>query len=1032
MLLARGNIDEALVQLNNHQKITGNNDERLNLGIAAAHMMQQEFASAKKILDELINDGVNQPAAYLLVAELNAYAGQPDEAFQYGQRAIKEFPKNAKATSALANIKMLAGEIEESITLANEALSIDQNSTDAWIVKGKLAYLDGEFELAEEAFREAIRINPHEDRGWYGLGIIYSDIEFVRRARQYLNKAIVQNPKGPGYRGALGSLLAAANDLEQADQEFNIAINDNQNDAVSIAGQGLLHLKRGNTEQALDSFIKAQLIQPEYARAYLYAAVAYYQLGDIENARDSIAKAKQHDPNDPLPGFIASIINQDMFEAKSARGEALEAYKLLPNLRSLNQLLSDRKGTTNLASAFAFSGMEEWALSLGQESFYPYWAGSHLFLSDRYAQPYLEDSELLNGFITDPLSIGASNRFQSVYQKPGNYVTSRLNGSVGDDSDAFGSGITLNGLSNKKIPFAYFLEGNGSRNRIDIVEKGRGDFAEFTKVDEFEVDNYNFTSGFGLQPFYELNLFASAIYTAEEFEVTTLTDTLSAFITSASKSVGPDDRDIDVYDGNHYDMRFDAGMHYKISPENNLWLSIQFSESNLDSFRTVDRVISTDFFGLSVDISANSLSQSDEFQVNRYNLSIKNIISINDWITLTSGAGATLTEANDTFTAFGRGKFINPFDRGIQVQTDVFITKQDTNARLVSLEVYSLADFDILESLKLQAGLFLFHADDEFSFVDFFFDKFEDNVFPETNFSGSSTFKFDSEQDFLEWNPRIGLTYEFNPGQLLRLAFQRWSRPDNKATLLPVATSGIPLETRFNAPHGTSEQYRIQSDWRFTDFLYATIFAERLFIDNTTGIGGLSSGEAFLKPLRNKINSSTENENLLTAGPEFGKNVIESLGLNIDFALFDEFTGGITYVYRRSESNHFNLLDSSDFPEGNFDMKVADNVLGIPTHTISIGATWISPKRFTVDTNILYQSRRLFNRFDGEVVEPSWELRMRGFWESMKKGIAINAKLNWLIEGKEKVTPHFPFSTQFGRVQKAPKFNASLEFVYRY
>ena len=89
------------------------------------------------------------------------------------------------------------------------------------------------------------------------------------------------------------------------------------------------------------------------------------------------------------------------------------AVERMPYLKSLNQVANDQKGSANLGASLAFFGMEDWALELAQQSFYPYWGGSHLFMADRYQGEINKNSALFQGFLTDPMAFGASQRMSS-------------------------------------------------------------------------------------------------------------------------------------------------------------------------------------------------------------------------------------------------------------------------------------------------------------------------------------------------------------------------------------------------------------------------------------------------------------------------------------------------------------------------------------------------------------------------------------------------------------------------------------------
>lgn len=101
--------------------------------------------------------------------------------------------------------------------------------------------------------------------------------------------------------------------------------------------------------------------------------------------------------------------------------------------------------------------MEDWALELAQQSFYPYWGGSHLFMADRYPGEFNKNSALFQGFLTDPMAFGASQRHSSLLQRPG------AHGAAGItlDRDIYrmhAPALTLNGMDNTHVPVSWFVK----------------------------------------------------------------------------------------------------------------------------------------------------------------------------------------------------------------------------------------------------------------------------------------------------------------------------------------------------------------------------------------------------------------------------------------------------------------------------------------------------------------------------------------------------------------------------------------------
>jgi tetratricopeptide (TPR) repeat protein len=242
-------------------------------------------------------------------------------------------------------------------------------------------------------------------------------------ARATSSKALELNPAGAGYQGELGTLETFANRFEHAQAAFDKALAANPADYVALTGLGLLRLKRGDAAGALDAFLRAGVLEPRYARRATFTAVAYYQLGRHADAIATFREAAALDEKDPLPYLFLTQVYTDLFRAGDAVEASREALKRLPYLKSLNQVANNQQGTANFGYSLAFFGLEAWALEVAQQSYSPYLAASHLFLADRYPGQYNKNSELLQGFLTDPTAFGGSNRFSTLTPRTGSYGT---------------------------------------------------------------------------------------------------------------------------------------------------------------------------------------------------------------------------------------------------------------------------------------------------------------------------------------------------------------------------------------------------------------------------------------------------------------------------------------------------------------------------------------------------------------------------------------------------------------------------------
>lgn len=435
--------------------------------------------------------------AELLLAELRIlhgdYAGAEERLNAGGQ----QHPADERFPVLLARLALMRGDAAAAKIHAGKALAVKPNSPEALLAGGEIARFEGQAKQALRAFDAVSRENPQDARARHGVGVVESERENIAAARESLTQALQLAPDGPGYAGDLATLEIQANDFAAARSRFDEAASRHPDDYVALTGLGLLELKSGNTDAAREALLKASLIEPKYARAHIYLAVAHYQQGQVGPALFELGRAGELDPNDPLPHQMASMIHGDRSDPGKAVDEARIALKKLPNLKSLNQIANNQQGTANLGSALALLGLEGWAQSYAMQSYDPLWAGSHFFLAERLTGQYSRNSELLQGYLTDPTAIGASNRFQTLLSRPGQYADLSLRATRSDDFRSREPGIVANGTTLAPgFPVAYFFEGlrlDGTHGNVPL-----------------DASANTYTAALGLAPRHDWNVFLFA------------------------------------------------------------------------------------------------------------------------------------------------------------------------------------------------------------------------------------------------------------------------------------------------------------------------------------------------------------------------------------------------------------------------------------------------------------------------------------------------------------------------------------------
>ncbi|MBL0140554.1 MAG: FecR domain-containing protein [Betaproteobacteria bacterium] len=516
--------------------------------------MAEAYARLKRYADS----GAQRPAeADLLLADFEAYRGDMRAATEAIDRGRARNPKDERFAAALSRYALLEGESAKALAIAREAAKRAPDSLDAWLAVCESARLDGYADEAASACQRAIDLAAGDPRGWLGLGIVEEERNNLRPALDHLGKAVALDPANASAVAEDGTASTAAGALGRARASFSKALDLQPDNYVALTGLGILELRLGNREAATEALLKATLIEPRYARAYAYLAAAYYQDGRREAAADMLKRAAEVDPRDPLPYVLSSMVRIDAIDPVAAAAQGREALVRLPFLKSLDAVADNQKGVANVGNALGYMGLEAWASSAAQESYLPFWGGSHLFLADRYPGEYSRRSELMQGFITDSLAFGASNRFQALVPAPGNHATATLRYTRSDDISLTEPVLSVNGIVGDGAQFAYFLEG------IDTHIDPRNT--------AFEARAKTYTVALGAKPSYDLSFFLYANRLSADVDIGK--QDVTGLFSRIDGSVG----------------RIDVGARYSISASDAVWIKAGAGreDSNLDQSTNV-------------------------------------------------------------------------------------------------------------------------------------------------------------------------------------------------------------------------------------------------------------------------------------------------------------------------------------------------------------------------------------------------------------------------------------------------------------
>ena len=808
----------------------------------AAPFTSNDMAAAHSTVQQLAQQTDAPASAALLLSDFSVQAGDFNAAIHTLVQGAARYPADERFDVWRARLHLVRDEVPAARAALAAAHHRKPQSTELMLAEGELERLEGNATKATAAYQAAIDINPDTARAWHGLGVIQTEREDVAPARTSLTRALLLDPSGVGFLAELGTLEAFADELNAARSAFQQALMERPDDFVALTGLALVELKAGNTDAATQHLLAGTLIEPRYARAQTLLAIAYYQQGRTRDALFALSRARALDPKDPLPDLYQSVIHNDLLQPGDALVSARKALALLPYLKSLNQIANDQKGGANLGSALAAFGLEDWARSYAQDSYSPFWAGSHLFLADRYSGDFNKKSELFQGFLSDPTLFGASNRFSTLVAKPGHYGSLGVRYNTSADFTLSEPTLNLNGYANNALPFAYFVE-------VMRAQARPGQMA-------IDASATTYTVALGARPSHALGLF---VY-ANAFDA----DIVSGLAQYVKQNiVGRNER-------------IDAGAHYRFGPESQAWLKVgKGTETSRADTITSVLIETSEFTNCSC---FETHPEQRDFQW-RHTFATTDSQEWS-WGMESARMAKNYTQINEKFLHSGVGI----------IPADIVLLQEENHSD----------DLWFSSRIKAKEGLnFQFDLARQHFVIARDIDTTRYNQAP-------PRILYAEDDDRVYLAPRWGASIAMGGGATLRYAWQRWLRPASFNTLSPVATVGIPVDDSMLNPGGRLARWRMQLDWERSADRFVTAFVDHREMDNLTssleGVVNKRPDTANLNRVRQGALSNLAAPDQLEATPVFSRGTVSSVGATVNQVLTRTLAGYLGYGNSNSEN----------------------------------------------------------------------------------------------------------------------------------
>lgn len=246
------------------------------------------------------------PESYLSEAEGLFNDGKLIPAISVYQEAIAIQPNNPVVYLLLARVQIFAGQYQEALANAENALLLSTNNSMAYALRGWALTKLGDFTVAETSLQKAIEIDPNNGQAhaYYAelLGEMFQantgPFGAIDLAIEESRVATSLTPNSMEANYVRGFILEITDNREQAVQAYLAAININPNIPEFHLALGRTYKVLGAIGNAIDEYTLANTLNPSDPIPDLYTSRAYASIGDFAKAIQSAELAVSNAPTD--------------------------------------------------------------------------------------------------------------------------------------------------------------------------------------------------------------------------------------------------------------------------------------------------------------------------------------------------------------------------------------------------------------------------------------------------------------------------------------------------------------------------------------------------------------------------------------------------------------------------------------------------------------------------------------------------------------------------------------------------------------
>jgi len=239
--------------------------------MARIYIAQEKGEAAQQLLQQGLSVHPDASALLARLGILLLNVGEPVQASEYLERAIRSAPDHAEAYYNLGQAYLQNGLREQGQAVL------------------------GYFELLQSNYRElldlktALVLNPSDATACFGLGKVYGRIGRYEAARRAYRAVLQIDPSHRDAQNNLGNIYLRQQRPHQAIEVFSALLQADSSYVRAYNNLGYAYLAINQPQRAIQAYKKATEIDPRYAPAYSSLGAIYRQQGRIAEAQQQLA-----------------------------------------------------------------------------------------------------------------------------------------------------------------------------------------------------------------------------------------------------------------------------------------------------------------------------------------------------------------------------------------------------------------------------------------------------------------------------------------------------------------------------------------------------------------------------------------------------------------------------------------------------------------------------------------------------------------------------------------------------------------------